>query len=268
MKINHFVYISLSVALLLASCTAQKKVAYLKNADRITEAQLQNNSAIFEAKIMPKDVLTIAVNTITPEVAAPFNLGSSAGSGVTTSIGLQGAELQTYVVDAAGNINYPVVGTLHVAGLGRVQLQELIRTSIYPKYITEEPIVNVRFKNYKVSVLGEVAKPGQYTVQNEQCTIFEALAMAGDMTIYGNRNNVMLIREDATGAKRMRRIDLQDDSVLTDPTIFYLQQNDVLYIEPNKAKSRQAGLGSAETYSLSALSVLLSVISIILSFKK
>ncbi|HRT34426.1 MAG TPA: polysaccharide biosynthesis/export family protein, partial [Bacteroidales bacterium] len=197
--------------------------------------------------------------------AAPFNLGSSAGSGVisTGGVSITGAELQTYIVDKQGYIDYPVIGKLKVIGLTRVELQELIKSKIYPNYITEIPVVNVRFKNYKISVLGEVNKPGSYTLMNEQCTIFDALATAGDMTIYGKRDNVLLIREDATGKKNISRINLESASLLSNLDLYYLQQNDVIYVEPNRTKARSAGIGATESITISIVSTLVSVATLI-----
>jgi len=258
------------VSLALASCAAHKRIVYLPKSGDITEQELVKNAMVFEARIMPKDVLVISVNTTTPEVALPFNLGSAAGSGINavSSANMANVPMQTYVVDNSGNIEYPVVGTLHVAGLTRVELQNTIRTAIWPRYITEEPIVNVRFQNYKVSVLGEVARPGTFTMQTEQCTLFDALAQAGDLTIYGNRNNLLLIREDAAGTKKLTRIDLQSNNIITDPYIYYLQQNDVLYVEPNRAKARQSTIGSADTFLLSLVSTLISITTLIVTISR
>jgi|GEM_PF-40314 len=235
------------------------------DADNISKYDLEKSAMIYEAKIMPKDVLTIAVNTTVPEAAAPFNLGSSAGSGVisTGGVSITGAELQTYIVDKQGYIDYPVIGKLKVIGLTRVELQELIKSKIYPNYITEIPVVNVRFKNYKISVIGEVNNPGSYTLMNEQCTIFDALATAGDMTIYGRRDNVLLIREDATGKKNISRINLESASLLSNLDLYYLQQNDVIYVEPNRTKARSAGIGATESITISIVSTLVSVATLI-----
>jgi polysaccharide export outer membrane protein len=123
--------------------------------------------------------------------------------------------------------------------------------------------VNVRFKNYKISVLGEVNKPGSYTLMNEQCTIFDALATAGDMTIYGKRDNVLLIREDATGKKNISRINLESASLLSNLDLYYLQQNDVIYVEPNRTKARSAGIGATESITISIVSTLVSVATLI-----
>jgi polysaccharide export outer membrane protein len=263
MKIKKLI-LALAGTFALASCGSTKGIPYLADIDNISQYELDQTAKIYEAKIMPKDILTIAVNTTVPEAAAPFNLGSSAGSGVTSQgVSISGAELQTYIVDSNGYINYPVIGEIKVLGMSRVELQEFIKNKIHPQYITEVPVVNVRFKNYKISVLGEVAKPGSFTMMNEQCTIFDALAMAGDLTIYGNRNNVLLIREDATGKKSFSRINLQNASLLTNLNSYYLQQNDVLYVEPNKVRARASSIGAAEGMAISVISTLVSVTTLI-----
>lgn len=255
---------------LLFSCSAPKNIAYLQNAESMSMYQLQEFQKVYEAKIMAKDVLTISVNTTIPEAGAPFNLGSNAGSMLPTAgyNNVQGAQLQTYVVDSEGYINYPIVGKIKVLGLTRVEAQELIKNSIHPIYITEVPIVNVRFKNYKVSVLGEVSRPGQFVVENEQCTILDALAMAGDLTIYGRRDNIMLIREDNNGKKQIARIDLQNPYQTLDPQFYYLQQNDVLYVEPNKTKARDSKIGQTERYTLSIITTLVSVATLIVTITR
>ncbi|MDD2584731.1 MAG: polysaccharide biosynthesis/export family protein [Bacteroidales bacterium] len=262
--------ISTAIAsLLLFSCGSPTKIPYLKSAETMNVYELEQYAKIYEAKIMAKDVLTISVNTTVPEAGAPFNLGSNAGSMVATpgaiNTNIQGARLQTYIVDKEGNINYPIVGKVNLLGLTRVEAQELIKNKIHPAYITEVPIVNVRFDNYKVSVLGEVARPGQYTVTNEQCTIMDALAMAGDLTIFGKRENIMLIREDNNGRKSITRVNLQNPHQVLDPNIYYLQQNDVLYVEPNKAQAKSSGIGRSETYAISIISTLISVTTLLVT---
>lgn len=250
--------------LIITSCSPAN-VTYLKNADRVSEAQLKGAAFVYEAKIMPKDELTISVHTEIPEAASSFNLGSNAGSGVPAQAAITGATLQTYIVDNSGDIEYPVIGKLHVQGLTRVETQELIKGKIFPQYITKIPMVNVRFKNYKISVLGEVARPGSFVLPNEQCTIFDALALAGDLTVYGKRENVLLVRELADGTKQLRRINLQEARLLLDSDVYYLQQNDVLYVEPNKTKAKSGNLGASDTFAVSIVSTLISVATLVLT---
>ncbi|PKP05669.1 MAG: sugar transporter [Bacteroidetes bacterium HGW-Bacteroidetes-5] len=266
MRIKIFTAAAL-LTLLLSSCGSTEKIPYLVKAERLQLYELEQYAKIYEAKIMAKDILTISVNTTVPEAGAPFNLGSNAGSMVLEAgyANVAGSALQTYIVDKDGFINYPIVGKLKVMGLTRVEAQDLIKSSIHPAYITEVPVVNVRFKNYKVSVLGEVNRPGQFVVENEQCTILDALAMAGDMTIYGKRENVMLIREDNNGRKSITRINLQNPRLMLEPDVYYLQQNDVLYVEPNKTKSKAAFIGTGETYAISIISTLLSITTLLVT---
>ena len=221
MKILNLSLLS-ALCILLASCGSTKNIPYLVDAEQLPEKQLKETAMIYEAKIMPKDILTVTVNTTVPEAAVPFNLPlAPANSGAINTTQLTyGAGLQNYIVDNAGNIEFPVLGTLHVAGLTRVQVQNLIKSKIYPQFLKEEPVINVRFQNYKISVLGEVARPGSFTATNEQCTLFDALAMAGDLTIYGKRENVMLIREYADGSKAVYRINLQDKDLVLNPQIY------------------------------------------------
>lgn len=268
MRIKIFTAAAL-LTLLLSSCGSTEKIPYLVKAERLQLYELEQYAKIYEAKIMAKDILTISVNTTVPEAAAPFNLGSNAGSGVGLTGGsymsIQGATLQTYIVDRDGYIEYPIVGKVKVMGLTRIEAQDLIKSTIHPAYITEVPIVNVRFKNYKVSVLGEVNRPGQFVLENEQCTILDALAMAGDMTIYGKRDNVMLIREDNNGRKSITRINLQNPRLMLEPNVYYLQQNDVLYVEPNKTKAKASSIGTGETYAISIISTLLSITTLLVT---
>ena len=159
---------------------------------------------MYDAKIMPMDLLTITVSTLDPESAAPFNLTvQSVMSTARTSL-LQQPALQQYLVSNEGTIDFPVLGALKVAGLTRSDLEKLIREKLEQgDYLGETPIVTVRITNYRISVLGEVQRPGVFTITNEKISVFEALAMAGDLTIWGMRDNVKLIREDAEGQREV-----------------------------------------------------------------
>ena len=203
------------LALVLASCSAYKQVPYLQASEYLdTSGQ---NPPLYHARIMPKDLLTITVNTTDPETAAPFNLI------VATTLSNQNKNLtnqpvlQQYLVDNKGNIDFPV--------LTKSEAENLIREKL-KTYITEVPIVNVRMANYKISVMGEVTNPGSFVISNEKVNLFEALAMAGDMTIYGQRDNVKLIREDAQGHREIIPLNLNDASIILSP-YYYLQQNDL-----------------------------------------
>ena len=162
-----------------------------------------------------------------------------------------------------GNIDFPVLGYLHVGGLTKSEAENLIRENLKP-YLRETPIVSVRMSNYKISVLGEVARPGTFTVSNEKVNVLEALAMAGDMTIWGMRNNVKLVREDATGMREIILLDLNRADIITSP-YYYLQQNDILYVTPNETKAKNSDIGQSTSLWFSATSILISAITLLIN---
>jgi len=262
-------YLMVLIPLFLGSCTAYKKIPYLTDVESITSGEFEKSAKNYQAVIMPKDVLSIVVNAPTSEAAKDFNLplvpagiNDVVQRNVTTSSATTGS-LQNYIVDNDGHISFPVLGRIRIGGLTKDQAEDKIYSMIYPLYLKESPIVNIRFLNYKVAVLGEVARPDVYTSNNEQMTLFDALAMAGDLTIYGNRKNVLLIRESEAGQRSIRQIDLQDKNVLLDNDIYYLQQNDKIYVQPNKTRGNASSIGTLETLALSGVSLLISVIAII-----
>lgn len=252
---------------LLTSCTAPKNVAYIQNSDSVDLSQSQY---LYDARIMPKDILTITVNTVNPEAAAPFNLLvrptlNSTSSNISTT---GGGSLQTYLVDNEGGIEFPVLGCIKVGGLTKAECEKLIHDKIMP-YLNaaENPVVTVRMSSYSISVLGEVSRPGSYQVSREKINILEALAQAGDLTIYGVRERVKLIREDANGHKEIHTINLNDANLLTSP-YYYLQQNDIVYVEPNKVKSQNSAIGQSTTLWISATSILISMASLLYNILK
>jgi len=249
-----------------SGCTAYKSIPYFPNAE--TDEILPTYS--HEPKIMPNDILSITVNSIIPDAADDFNLPLVPSTGynpVQKNLN-QGNSLQNYMVDKDGNINFPVLGPIRVAGMTLQKAQFYIASLIYPKYIAEEPIVNIRFLNFRVSVHGEVARAGTYTSENGQMSILDALAAAGDMTVYGRRDNVLLIRTDEHGETSFHRINLQDKQIIQNHELFFLQQNDKIYVEPNKAKSNNSAYGTEQSLGLTAISVGLSAISLIIVILK
>lgn len=212
---------------------------------------------------MPKDILTITVNTTDGDAAIPFNLTVNTALNQGSRSTYSQMMLQSYLVDNEGNIEFPKVGTIHLGGLTKSEAEKLIFEKIKP-YMSEaeRPIVTVRMSNYKISVIGEVNRPGMYTVSNEKITILEALAQAGDLTIYGVRNNVKLIREDSTGEKSIHVLNLNDASLINSP-YYYLQQNDIVYVEPNKVKAQNSSVGSMTSLWFSATSILISLTSLL-----
>lgn len=261
MKIKSFLSLCFCI-LLMASCTSYKNVPYLQNPEAVND--FQEILPMYDAKIMPKDLLTITVNTSNPEASAPYNLvvQTSINAGRSSSLTTQ-PTLQQYLVSNEGTIDFPVLGRLNVMGLTKGQAEDMIREKLAPHF-TEMPIVTVRMSNYKISVLGEVAKPGTFTVSNEKVNIFEALAMAGDLTVWGKRDNIKLIREDAQGKRQIVSLNLNNAEVITGP-YYYLQQNDILYVTPNETKAKNSDIGSSTSLWFSATSILISIANLLIN---
>lgn len=248
------------VVLSFFSCGSTKNVAYFQNADTLN---LSASKGLYDAKIMPKDLLTITVSTTDPKAAAPFNLSVQSTLGNGGSLNSGSGSLLQYLVDNDGCINFPIVGQIKVAGLTKRECEDLIHDKVKPYMAaSERPIINVRMSSFKISVLGEVASPGQYTVDAEKISILQALADAGDLTIYGKRNNVMLVREDASGQKSIHRLNLNDANLINSP-YYYLQQNDAIIVEPNKVKAQNSSIGQSTTLWFSAIGIVTSVASLV-----
>ena len=257
---------ALVMTALLAGCGSSEKIAYLQGTERMSAEEFAVATTLYDARIMPKDLLTVVVSTTDPEASKPFNLVMpTISQGITTSASSQG-QLQTYLVDNNGQIEFPVVGMITVKGLTKREAEEKVK-GLLATYLKEEPVVTVRFVNYKISVIGEVARPNTFTIQNEKVNVMEALAMAGDMTIWGRRDNVKILREDAEGNKRVIMMNLNDPYVIFHPD-FYLQQNDVVYVEPNKVKAKNSEIGSATGIWLSAPSIMISVATLLINVLK
>ncbi len=213
---------------------------------------------------MPKDLLTITVSTTDPQAAVPFNLTVPNAISISQSNSLTSQPvLQQYLVDNEGNIDFPVLGKLHIGDMTKTDVEKMIQQKLQP-YLKETPIVNVRMVNYKISVLGEVTSPGTFTVSNEKVNIFEALALAGDMTIWGRRDNVKLMREDSQGERKIVELDLNDANVIGSP-YFYLQQNDVVYVTPNQKKAKNSDVGTQTSFWFSGVSILISLATLIVT---
>ncbi|MGL5618813.1 MAG: polysaccharide biosynthesis/export family protein, partial [Tannerellaceae bacterium] len=215
---------------MLCSCSA-KKITYFKDIDTMHQSA-SNSANEYEAVIKKDDLLAIVVSCSDPTAALPFNLPTVAYQ--SSSGQLSSAQsLQGYLVNSTGNIDFPVIGTIHVAGKTRQQLVDQLKKEL-TTYM-HDPIVSVKYLNYKITVLGEVAKPGSFTIPNERITLLEALGLAGDMTVYGKRNNVLVIRE-INNKQLHHRVNMNSNDLFSSP-VYYLQQNDVVYVEPNKAKA-------------------------------
>ena len=252
----------IAASFILSACGSSEKIVYLDNANKVN---LEASKVLFDARIMPKDVLSITVSTINPEAAKPFNLiVPTVVAGEITTTTTQPV-LQSYLVNNDGTIDYPIIGVIKVGGLTKTECEAMILEKIRPYMSeTEKPIVTVRMSSYSIAVLGEVKNPGSFQVSREKINIFEALAQAGDMTIFGVRDRVRLIREDVSGKKEIHLLDLTDANVINSP-YYYLQQNDIIYVEPSNIKKQDARVGSMTTLWFSATSILVSVASLIVN---
>ena len=245
-------------SILIFSCTSRKEVVYYQNLENLEDSSLSNS---YEIKVQPDDLLSIIVSAEDPEIAIPFNLRTVSVVSPNGQKFVTGQEtMQLYLVDALGFIDFPVLGKLKVSGLTRTQVTELFQNKI-SSYI-KNPIINFRITNFKISVQGEVNAPGTYTVDSERITLIEALTKARDLTIYGKRDNVLIIREK-DGVKTFNKIDLTKTDFVNSP-FYYLAQNDVIYVEPNKARVNAASVGPNTGVIISVTSLIITLITLIL----
>ena len=251
--------------LLLTSCISTKKVTYFENKDDINTAL---SKTLYDAKIMPKDILQIQVFTMTPEAAAPFNLMKLTGGSVSTTSSNGQGNIYDYLVNNEGNIEYPVLGTLHLGGLSKTEAEQFIKSKIQP-YLAESEnvVVHVRMMNYKYAVLGGVNKPGVFTTLNEKVSILEAIAQAGDLTTFAYRDRIFLIRENAEGQKDFHQMDINDANIINSP-YYYLQQNDVIYVEQQKIVARNSFISANTSIWFSLTSSLMSIATFIIALSK
>lgn len=241
-------------ACIVTSCVQVKDIAYLQQS---SQGQAILKSEKYNARIKSQDILSIAVVSSEPAAASRFNLVAPQIDGTMSSI-VSTPVLQNYLVDSDGEINFPSLGKLKVAGLTTRQLEEYIGKQLEPFFSEEMPVITARIMNYSVNVLGEVYRPGKFEASNSRITIFEGLAMAGDMTIYGKRDNVKVIRENEDGEKVIYTLNLNDKKVFDSPA-FFLEQNDVVYVEPNQTKANSSRFGEADNFRNSTISVLVSL---------
>jgi polysaccharide export outer membrane protein len=258
MKIHFKVVLKLLMIItILNSCASRQDVAYFQD-EKITN--FTQPKLFYDLIYQPNDMLTIDVNALDPETVRPFNLAT-----VPYSLSLIEARtntrMQTYIVDKDGNIEFPVLGQVKLGGLTRQEATDVLKSRI-SEYV-KDPLVNIRIINFTISVLGEVNDPGTFTIQDEKVTLAEALGMAGDLTIYGKRQNILLIRE-IEGIKKFSIIDLTSVRSLS-ATTFGLKQNDIIYVEPNNAKTRMSSYNQNNNVLISAIGTLTSVAALIIS---
>ena len=247
-----FFYSLIFLALFLGSCTANREVVYFEDAQDF-ETLVKDNQ--FETKFKTDDIVSIFISTLNTEASAPFNLFRGAEEG-----GIR-AEQVNYLVDKNGEIDFPVIGKVKIAGLTTGEAQVLLREKLKDYLI--DPIINIRIRNFTVTVLGAVARPGTFPVNGEQITIMEALGLAGDITIKGRRDNVMVLR-DFDGSKVYKRINLNSKDALNSP-VYYLTQNDVVYVEPNRSGKTESALDQRASIAVSIISILITSTVVLLT---
>lgn len=265
MNLKYYLFILFCV--LVSACSAPKDVVYFQGVDNLSSEQLKEMSQTYSTKITNDDLLSITVTAWDPSSATPFNPPTFAYSTEGDQPLYASQSLYTYLVDKDGNINFPVLGKIHVAGLTRQELSDKMQEMI-SKYI-ESPLVNVQLLNFKVTMMGEFNRPGSYTIKNDRVTILDIIGMAGDLPLTANRKNLLVIREEG-GKKEIYRLDITDPAIFSSPC-FYLKQNDVVYAEPIKTKMR-ARTSSDRQFTISLFTTILSSVSVIvamvLSLKK
>lgn len=241
----------------LNSCKTNQ-LTYFKGADTLS-VSVKNSD--YGVKLVPSDELLITVSSLIQEASDPYNFSRITTLSTKSKDQIEQPRNQSYIVDAEGSINFPILGKLHVAGLTTIGLTKMLEDLISKDI--ENPVVRVQLVNFRINVLGEVAKPGAKEVKYERYTIFDALADAGDLTIYGQRQNVLLIRENE-GQRSFHRLNLRDADIVNSP-YFYLQQNDVIYVEPTKIRSANSEYNQNNSFKISIVSTIVSAISVITS---
>jgi len=243
--------------ILILSCASKEDVVYFNGIDGSDNSiGLDSYSPTYHVD----DDLVIIVNALDPEAAKPFNkVAVSVSADLVDARGRE--RLQTYRIDSEGNVNFPVLGKIKLAGLNREQATKLLQDKLVV-YI-KDPIVDIETVNYRITVVGEVNRPGTFTASNERITLLEAISMAGDLTIYGERENVLVI-QDYDGKKTYTRVNLKSNELFDSP-VYYLSQNDVVYVEPNKTRARASSIGASTGVLLSSLGLLISMTALVVT---
>lgn len=229
----------LGMVLLLGSCSASHKIVYMQD----VRSDVRRKIDIVPVTVQPEDKISIVVNSQNPELADMFNLPvmtHRVGQPMNSNYNYN-QQVSSYTVDSNGNIDFPVLGEIHVAGMGRERIASYIKNELVRKNLVRDAVVIVEFMNMGVSVMGEVNRPGRFNIERDHLTLLDALSMAGDLTIYGKRENVLVIRRE-NGGETFYRVDLCDSRSLYSSPAYYLRQNDMVYVEPNNVRARQSTL--------------------------
>ncbi len=242
-KINPLLIISTVLIVTLGSCVDTRKATYLNG---VNENSKTASTPIPETIIDKNDLLSITITDLNPDASAMFNrmtasvgAANPAGNNNNAALGATSNNSSEYLVNTKGTIQLPLIGEVQASGLTKEQLKDNITKKVKDQKLLVDPVVSIRFLNFRVTVLGEVKNPTVISVPNEKITLLEAIGMAGDLTIYAKRDNVLLIRE-INGEKKIKRLNLNSDELLTSD-YYYLRSNDVVYVEPNKVRVATSG---------------------------
>ncbi|MEO8235950.1 MAG: polysaccharide biosynthesis/export family protein [Flavobacterium sp.] len=259
-KYSYNIVLALLTIILYTSCSQQKHIAYYQNIEQMPAL----SSTSFESTIQPDDLLLIIVSAPDAEAAAPFNLEVANVSAVNGQASLAQRQQQLYLVDKDGMVEFPVLGSLLFGGKTKSEIVTLLKEKL--KLYVKNAIVNMRIMNYKVSVQGEVVKPGSYPINSERITLPEALSLAGDLTIYGKRDGIIIVRE-VNGKKTFNKVDITKADFINSP-YYYLSQNDLVYVEPNKARSNSSTFNQNTSVWIAIASLASSILFSILIINK
>lgn len=264
MTFNKYLGIALCLLCYLSSCSTPKNIEYLQNFREGMTISATNKEII---TIQPGDQISIIVHSRNPNIAAMFNLPVVSNRiGATTALSSSGTlsnannQISTYLVDSNGEINFPILGKLHVAGLNREEIASMITNSIIKSGQANDPVVVVEYSNLGVVIVGEVSNPGRYRIDRDRFTFFDALAMAGDLTINGSRTDIMLKRQ-MDGKDKVYKIDLTNAYSVYESPAYYLQQGDVIYVTPNNKRKRESTVNGNNVMSISFWMSVTSLVS-------
>ena len=247
-------------AVLLSSCKTQEKILYFQ------DIQLNKNEPVVgtrDIRLQPKDQISIIVNSKDPQLAALFNLATSSNQVGASGGSSSSSKISGYTLDDKGEIDFPVLGKIKISGMTKSEVAEHVKSSLIEANLINDPVITVEFMNLYVTVLGEVSSPGKYMISKDQITLLEALSMAGDLSIYGIRDGIYVIREE-NGQRITYKTDIRSKNLFASPA-YFLKQNDVIYVEPNKAKTKSSRIGSATGIIFSVVGVLFSAVNLVMN---
>ena len=257
-SINYILLLTLATIILSTGCANRKKMVYFQTGEFDS---IVKSAELYEMKFRKGDFLQIQVSGATPEAVVMFNPISTSNlrQNFTGQYGSDNPQTEGYIIDNEGNINFPVLGKIPVAGKSKLEIEDILVKELEGHI--DMPVINIRLRNFKVSVLGDVAKPGTYIISSERITLPEALGIAGDLNITGKRKNILVIRE-TDGIKEQYRIDLTSNELFNSP-VYFLQQNDVIYVEPNQAKLNTSKFSPVYSVLIAVSSLIITTVILI-----